>query len=589
MEAQSSASRLLTGHFLRRFLDNDLISPNADRHETLTVGATMLISFGLFATVLLASKYVINPFPTPMHMALGAMQDRVLFVGASMLVMGLVAVAQWEALSIDVLDAAILGPLPVGRWTIVRAKLAALALFTAAFAVILNTGPAVLFPLFFAAQLPLSLLDIVTMLAAHALITLLAGVFGVACIVALRESLRALLGARLFVRVSTFLQAALVVLGVTALLLLPGRAPRIADDALNGSAPAIVAPLGWFIGLHEVVAGRVLTSVPARRVPSSISARERKAAAFYQSNVTRFRLLAATAVPALTLVTGLALVAFLWNNRRLPLGVSRAAGRPAWRRWLVTSIERWGIRSPVARAGFFFTLQVLPRSVPHRVAMATAAAAGLATATIALGGVELTRVDAANAAIGVWAVQMLVMVALLGGFRHAIRVPAELRASPSFLMAWPGEEVAYLRGAKRAAVVALVLPAVVVFLPLHVVVFGARGALLHALCGLLTSWLLLEALCYGLRQPPFACGYLPAGSFKRAAPIYLAAVIVSCYTFAGIERAAITSDVGAAVLFATLLGGGFLIRMLDRRSRQHPVEIDIDEMPETFQRLDLSG
>ena len=110
---RSSALRLLTRHFLRRFLDNDLISPNADRHETLTVGATMLISIGLFVSVLIASKYVMNPFPTPVHMALGGMQDRFLFVAVSMVSMALVAAAQWDALSIDARDAAILGPLPV--------------------------------------------------------------------------------------------------------------------------------------------------------------------------------------------------------------------------------------------------------------------------------------------------------------------------------------------------------------------------------------------------------------------------------------------------------------------------------------------
>jgi hypothetical protein len=30
-------SRLLIRHFLRRFLDNDLLSPEADRHQVLAV------------------------------------------------------------------------------------------------------------------------------------------------------------------------------------------------------------------------------------------------------------------------------------------------------------------------------------------------------------------------------------------------------------------------------------------------------------------------------------------------------------------------------------------------------------------------
>src|SRR5258706_473923 len=37
MAASRTARRLLREHFLRRFLDNDLISPNADRHEVLVL------------------------------------------------------------------------------------------------------------------------------------------------------------------------------------------------------------------------------------------------------------------------------------------------------------------------------------------------------------------------------------------------------------------------------------------------------------------------------------------------------------------------------------------------------------------------
>ena len=43
MAASRTARRLLRHHFLRRFLDNDLISPNADRHEVLVLLAAALV------------------------------------------------------------------------------------------------------------------------------------------------------------------------------------------------------------------------------------------------------------------------------------------------------------------------------------------------------------------------------------------------------------------------------------------------------------------------------------------------------------------------------------------------------------------
>ena len=41
---------LLVRHFLRRFLENDLVSPDADRHEVLavTVGCSVMLGFFLF-------------------------------------------------------------------------------------------------------------------------------------------------------------------------------------------------------------------------------------------------------------------------------------------------------------------------------------------------------------------------------------------------------------------------------------------------------------------------------------------------------------------------------------------------------------
>ena len=49
---RSVRRRRLVEHFLRRFLDNDLISPDADRHEAIAVTLAALVSSGLFLTVL---------------------------------------------------------------------------------------------------------------------------------------------------------------------------------------------------------------------------------------------------------------------------------------------------------------------------------------------------------------------------------------------------------------------------------------------------------------------------------------------------------------------------------------------------------
>jgi hypothetical protein len=221
--------------------------------------------------------------------------------------------------------------------------------------------------------------------------------------------------------------------------------------------------------------------------------------------------------------------------------------------------------------------------------VATSVAAALASLVVAFSGIAFGRLEG-TAPLGVWAAQTFVLAAMLGGVRHAVRVPADLRASGPFLIAWPGDDRRYLSGVKRAVLMSVVVPAIVLLLPLHVVLLGWSTGLLHALCGFALATVLLEALFYGIGHPPFICAYVPAGSFKRAMPIYFAGVVVGCSLIAGIERAAISHRHGSAILLATLAVVALALGWGDRRGRQTPVDVEIDLAPDpAVQRFDLSG
>src|SRR5215213_3631537 len=107
MSLRSGPDVLLTRHFLRRFLENDLISPDADRLQLLAVVGAGLISFTLFVSTFLSFKYVTLPL-TPGQVALLSLADKFFYLGLSMAVLALVAVAQWDSLVVDARDAAIL-------------------------------------------------------------------------------------------------------------------------------------------------------------------------------------------------------------------------------------------------------------------------------------------------------------------------------------------------------------------------------------------------------------------------------------------------------------------------------------------------
>src|SRR3954465_10899258 len=149
--------RLLARHFLGRFLDNDLVSPNADRHESVSMVAAALISSGLFLAVMLSLKYLFTPFQSPAMTAILSLDDIFFYSTASMSVMALVAVAEWNALSLDARDGAILGPLPVPLAAVVRAKIAAVGLLAVTFALAFNLAPSIVHPVLMVANLRIGL------------------------------------------------------------------------------------------------------------------------------------------------------------------------------------------------------------------------------------------------------------------------------------------------------------------------------------------------------------------------------------------------------------------------------------------------
>src|SRR4029079_15134987 len=113
--------RHLTRLFLRRFLENDLISPDADRLHMLSQVAAVLVSGGLFVTTMLSLGYLTAPFAMPYRTAVQVVRVQFLYDAWSMTVMALVAASVCDAVSLDSRDTQILGLLPLPRRAILRA------------------------------------------------------------------------------------------------------------------------------------------------------------------------------------------------------------------------------------------------------------------------------------------------------------------------------------------------------------------------------------------------------------------------------------------------------------------------------------
>jgi hypothetical protein len=316
-------------------------------------------------------------------------------------------------------------------------------------------------------------------------------------------------------------------------------------------------------------------------------AAEARAHLAYDDLLPRFGSFADVAmlVSLVALIATLALYA--WNNKRLPApAANRLRRRSTGRSIAAVLIALFVVRRPLERAGFFFTLQTLARSVSHRMSIAAAGAVAFAVSVMFLHGIRAIR-GVAYAETRVLALQTIAMTVVLVGVRKALGTPAELRANWIFPLAWKGDVGPYVVGVTRAVTLAIVAPLLAVLLA-DWVELGAGAACEHAAIGFIVSQLVLEML---LRQPdmlPLTCSSRPPGNLKAFGPIYLMALFVIAYNLARIERAAMTDLPRFAMLLASCIAIYLGFRLWDSRYHATVTVIAFEELPETpTQRLGL--
>jgi hypothetical protein len=591
----ASAFRLVTGLFLRRFVDNDLLSPHADRHESLAVLYACVVSLAVFVTFFLSTTYLSAFIQLPGTAALSALGDRFLYVGGSITISALAALMGWDALALELRDAAILGPLPIPARTITRAKLAAAIIFGTVLTIGLNAVPSVLYPLFLTLNIRGTRgSTVLRLIGGHATTVALAGCFGFFGVLALRGTLRLLLGERRFHRVSSGVQSALTVGMVTGLLLVPTvRAHDVQAWVARATPPAWVArPVLWYLALNETLAGHLVSEIPVVLPPRFSSASYPKqedelARATYRSLLPRFVEFVPLAWLALLGVTSLAFVTFLWTNRRYPgpsvgvLAESRLGG------CVRRLVERRTSKDPEAEAGFFFALQTLARSGPHRTIVAIAVAVGLTHMLIVLAQRQAPAVGQPTP-LGVFGIAILLLASLLAGFSRAVAVPAEPVANWMIRMAWLGDERGFLVGVKRAALVAFVAVPLILLLPLHVFLLGVVTAVAHTLFASCFAMLALDALLLSYRKFPFACSYVPVENPKIVWPAALVSLLLVTYGYAALERWALQLPTRTTALAAGLVAMVLFVKALDRLWRRERRPVVFDDRPrQATQRLDL--
>ena len=580
--------------FFRRFFDNELVAPNGGGEQKMALVYAALIVPGLFASVPLLFKYM-SPFLTPGQRLILGLDDTVLCVSISMLVMAIATVVSWDTLTLDVRDVAMLGPLPLTRGTLVAAKLQSLGLFVLSFGIAVNAMPSLLFPPILFGTLDIGFLRGAWVVAIHGVVSLAAGCFGFLCVLAVRQTLAVTCSPRVFRRASAVVQPALLLLLVTAFLLLPAfPSTSRAARAWNGTLPPL-GPPGWFLGLHEVLSGRLVLDAPDIVKPTGRSrftpARADTDRQRYLAHMPEFARNARLAALAFLLVGSLAAGGYAIESRRLVRRVPPVRLARGWvTRQAAALAEAAIVRDPLSRATFFFTLQTLVRGSTQRLYVSGGLAISCAAVILFVPKRELTALLQGISEPAVWSVgvQTFLVAALAGTLRLVATVPAELGANWAFRVTWLSEPGPYMAGVRRAALLVATLP-VLALVPLHMVAWGLAVTLVHALFGLLCVALMVEWLFRDLRALPFTCGVNPVNSralFLRTA----GTVVIAAVLLARVEHWGYGTPTRAGVALG-LVGAGFVGAALWRQHRQRAwTDVVFDEPPEPeTQRLGISS
>jgi hypothetical protein len=537
----------LVKHFFRQFFDNEFISQGSEARLTVIHALAMLALPPILYTLYLVPAYDNIWWNFPGQFPAVSLIDHCRYVTFSMVVVGFVAVLEWDALFLDHRDFAILTPLPLQATTIFTAKIAALLLFLLLFIVDIGAVPTILYPVVETMGIrgaPVSSLRFVDMVVAHAVAVFGSSAFIFLFFVAVQGILINSLSPRVFKKVSLCTQILAMVALLLLLFLLPIFSVLVpAWQRAPGPALYWLPPL-WFVGLYQTLLG---------------------------SGDALFHSLAEVGMMALGLVALTCAAGYTLNYKRRmqraleaveahPAGSSRLAAAARW------VLNRLLLRKPLERATFFYVVNTLTRSTKHRLYLATYAGVGFALATFGIleALVRAERRDLTAVLSqpheALLAIPLIMSFFLLSGLRMVFTVPAELQANWVFQLAEDENHLDSCSGARKVMVVVTVLLFLSLF-PVLAILWGWPIALADLALDLTLSLILVELLLINFRKIPFTCSYQPGKANITVLGIfYWFAFTTYAYSMATLERWLLQDGVRWIAAFVlTLIALGALV------------------------------
>jgi len=327
---------------------------------------------------------------------------------------------------------------------------------------------------------------------------------------------------------------------------------------------------------------RTAVSMLARIYDTDAQARARYRA--LQPTLHSLGLLAAIGLPLAGLV---GIASYYWTNRRLPLPVTWPPASRWIRRLRTRVLTALAPTNSTALASFFFTLETLAGSAPHRIGVVISIALGVTATVVTLYSTGPSVWQSTSLPRGVIGAELIFTIALLVGFRNSVRLPAELAANWMIQLSWTGDRRAFIAGVKRAAIVLFLVPPIAVFFIVNALVYNLADASVHLVCSLTAAWLLLEVSLVSYQKLPFTAALAPGRHVRVRGLFVLFGAVLGCRFFSSIEHGALTNHTTLIALVGVLAVALALVRLYGRRSARDGATVQFAEPPHVLLEVGL--
>jgi hypothetical protein len=559
--------RILTRHFFLRLFRNDLVDFEDQMKERLIgILAILAVFSGLIAYVFLG-KYSYTPDKGQSWL------EKMMIITLFMLIMGFVAILEWDFIFLDGRDFVNLNPLPLRTRTILSAKFISLLFFVSLFALGLNLLSSPFFIVLLPRWRSSSMLFFLGHAIVHFLIMFLACFFGFFFYVVLFGLLQCFLGSKIFAKVSTYIRSLFIIFQLFLILMylrilvygldnLISTKQLISDSSKMGHFFNVFPPF-WFTDLYETVLG-------SPRLP-------------FHGRYKHALFSLAVMVVIFILTMGLS---YGRSLRRIAAGHNLRLRKIRWS--LEAVFNSIFLRNCSQRAIFHFYRKTLRSSVFHRMRLATYIACGVAFVPflITMRTVQKGHLLSINPTLV--SIPLILSFALLLGLRSVMNVPVSLEANWVFRLTERPRILAYFTGLRKAVLLLKLCPLFVLVFVTYSALWDPQTAFYHSLYGITVSIIVMEILFIRCLKIPFACSYLPGKEkIQLYWLVYLIGFIAYLNVMSRLELLLIRSPLGFVYFYVVVLltvAGirAYQVFILYKRNRiqyedePEPVMVDLD-------------